>query len=447
MSKLYVKKILKEMTECKIIQVNKHLKKKAATNKIFYHPNYKIKFDLDKPKILSLYIKVTEKCNLKCNFCSQNCNISDDLTFSQAKIILDKAKKYSILYITYTGGEPLLNNDLLKIVQYGHTLGLIQTIVTNGTLLDNNADILQFIDKIGVSFHGNKQCYESITAVKNSFDKLNSALQKARGKTCIELNCTLCKENTNLEQIKFVANYALENNFRLSFARINYLGKSRFTDIQNMDEICQLITQLNKANNSNFGFSNCVADCLVADEHTHLCHGCGAGVYFISIDNHGNVTICPSSNLVVGNIFTQSFEHITHHLFKLEQKRIKSLPQSCLICKNLTKCKGGCKIETTDEYSSDKLVNQKLLNFKDAFLNSLVLLSYNKIVYHKGKIILPSPYRITSKKYVPFLKMLDGTRLGADVIKNFDNKGELLAFTYLLYQDKHLILRGADEKF
>jgi len=42
------------------------------------------------------------------------------------------------LWILFTGGEPLLRPDFLEIYTYAKKKGLLVTIFTNGTLIDDN---------------------------------------------------------------------------------------------------------------------------------------------------------------------------------------------------------------------------------------------------------------------------------------------------------------------
>ena len=436
---IYIKKLLKEMTECRVIQVNKRLKK-IQPKKVYYASSYSVKYKHTNSKILSIYIKITDKCNLNCEFCSQDCNNKKQLSFEQVKDILDKAKAYGILSVVYTGGEPLLATGMEKMLKYGKSLGFRQTLVTNGIVLQNNLNILKYLDNIGISFHGTRKSYEAITLVKGSFDLLLESLQSIKNKIKITLNYTLSTQNSNLNDIRFAVDYAKINGFNLSFARINYIGKSKFTSAQDINSLCAMIETVNKEIGTNFAFSNCVADCVVDDKFGYMCHGCGAGVYFLSIDNLGQVAICPSSKNYFGSIFNHSFRYFEKKLHKIEKNRLKNLPEACKICKHLIKCRGGCKIECEQEFSCDTLVNNRFLQFKTEFLNKKAMLVPNKVILKGGKIVLPSVYRVTHRKYLPFLKMLDGNKTGKEIVKNFKDNYQILKLAYLLYQDKHLLL-------
>ena len=83
---------------------------------------------------ISVYMKITSKCMLKCIFCSQSDNIIQEMDFGFAKEMLRKFKSLGIQYVYYTGGEPLLFPHICELIEYGNSLGMKQVLVTNGLL-------------------------------------------------------------------------------------------------------------------------------------------------------------------------------------------------------------------------------------------------------------------------------------------------------------------------
>ena len=47
-----------------------------------------------------------------------------------------------------------------------------------------------------------------------------------------------------------------------------------------------------------------------ADENLKFNHGCGVGISMVSFETNGDVTICPSSKIVLGNIKKQNIKKI-----------------------------------------------------------------------------------------------------------------------------------------
>ena len=440
---MYIKKLKKEMTECRIIQVSKVLHKKESHSTVKYNQLIKQKLGLVKGQnVINLYLKITENCNFDCVFCSQNCeDTKNKIDFDKAKYILDQAKNLGFINIYYTGGEPLLNKDLCKIVEYGRSLGFNQCIITNGYLLDKNVNILEYIDKIGISLHGDKDTYELIVQRKNVYEKIISNIELVRAKNIpININYTTCEHNSNVKQLQYVANFCKDKKLEMTVARLNYIGKASRTDQQDVNTICKYINQLNNKG-YDIKLSNCLIPCVVEDKYRYLCHGCGAAISTIAIDSLGNVSICASSKRIEGNVFKSNLKTILKKIKSAELKRLNSLPTCCKICKYMPLCKGGCKIEVKDGYSCDYLLNRKYDVFTRSILNKFVVLKLDKIIINEKQIILPFPLRILDKKYYNFIKELDGSKKVRTVIEGVENKDELMQLLFCLNEDNYLIIK------
>lgn len=126
---------------------------------------------VDENKIEELYaecsqltFQVTESCQLECNYCfnghfySESCTPSTKkISFETAKVVIDDklskwkklrgAKRFNVFYVSFYGGEPLLNFDVIqKIVNYindnNDGLYIQYNMTTNGLLLNQYSDFL-----------------------------------------------------------------------------------------------------------------------------------------------------------------------------------------------------------------------------------------------------------------------------------------------------------------
>lgn len=86
----------------------------------------------------SIRLEITSHCNLKCEYChnSEYSNRKDDMTTEEIiQLISNIKRKYNINKILLTGGEPLIQNDVCKIIEHITSLGIKADLVTNGTML------------------------------------------------------------------------------------------------------------------------------------------------------------------------------------------------------------------------------------------------------------------------------------------------------------------------
>ncbi|MBI3182727.1 MAG: radical SAM protein [Myxococcales bacterium] len=96
---------------------------------------------LTSPDLTYLFWESTLRCNLRCLHCGSSCEARSpvkELDTSQVLAILDTIAEdfdASRIFVSITGGEPLLRRDLFEVVAHMTRLGMQSCIVTNGTLL------------------------------------------------------------------------------------------------------------------------------------------------------------------------------------------------------------------------------------------------------------------------------------------------------------------------
>lgn len=120
--------------------------------------------------------ELTFRCNLKCTHCYVvEDQTKKELTFQEITDILDQIHKEGCLWLTFTGGEPLLRKDFLDIYGYAKKKGFLITLFTNGTLISKEiADYLQQYPPfmIDITLNGiTEETYEKISRIPGSFQK------------------------------------------------------------------------------------------------------------------------------------------------------------------------------------------------------------------------------------------------------------------------------------
>lgn len=93
---------------------------------------------------------IVKPCNMKCKFCYatfEDMHVVEQLSFSDACIILTKLKDAGVKKITFAGGEPLLYKKIYDAIYYAKKIGLTTSIITNGSLLDEPL-IKKFVGKL-----------------------------------------------------------------------------------------------------------------------------------------------------------------------------------------------------------------------------------------------------------------------------------------------------------
>lgn len=80
-------------------------------------------------------MRVTARCNDNCIFCYRGNIEEPELTLNQIKGIIDKIHNGGYRKLRISGGEPLLRNDIVQIIDYAFKKGFTIQLATNGSLL------------------------------------------------------------------------------------------------------------------------------------------------------------------------------------------------------------------------------------------------------------------------------------------------------------------------
>jgi len=143
-------------------------------------------WDRDVP--LSALIELTHRCNLQCPFCcSQPGEDPAGTPLGRARLLrlLEELRALQTLFLTLSGGEPLLHPDLWAVGRQARELEFAVRLKTNGHALDEEVarrvheEIAPFA--VEISLHGaTAATHDRHTGVPGSFERLRHHLDVAQ---------------------------------------------------------------------------------------------------------------------------------------------------------------------------------------------------------------------------------------------------------------------------
>ncbi len=132
-------------------------------------------------------IELTARCNLRCRHCHISRPVDDpealgsELTTEQWCDVIDQIADHECLWLLLTGGEPLVRGDFEKIYRHAKKKGLIVTLFTNGTMLDERmADFLADHPphSIEITVYGrSEKTYEVVTGLAGSYRRSMTGIE------------------------------------------------------------------------------------------------------------------------------------------------------------------------------------------------------------------------------------------------------------------------------
>lgn len=327
-----------------------------------------------KPTLSTMYLILTDECNLACKYCFVESNFPEG--YSCSKMNWEVAKQSIDVFVSQRdrkfpgelwlyGGEPLIQSDLLiQILDYIAIVDPdLQTImVTNATLVtDKIAKQLQNYSKlqIAISVDGPQELHDQMRVTKGgygSYKATMAGLHKLKKAGCnIGISCTLGEHNVT--KTKEIAEW-LQNELSMKNFGMNLLIDTPITKVT--DEYIKSATQgligyfqiaresgvfesriMRKVN----AFTN-------TQPHWHDCAACGSQMV---ISPEGKIGICHEGlgerKFFMGSIF----DDYVFNDSPLAQEWAKRSPinmAECHDCSALGICGGGCPYGAMLRYGS-----------------------------------------------------------------------------------------------
>lgn len=325
-------------------------------------------YELKEQKINSICLNISHDCNLNCRYCYQSGGtyakpaeyMSRDVALKAIEF-LSKESPDKTIYITISGGEPLLNVDLVKyIVRTGQEYAekyekeLAVTLATNGTLLDK--DLLRYLANEDV---------ELVVSLDGVTEETNQLRQMANCSSSLDLvleRLKMVKESKIAYRIKGILhhlnipmfNTLLENFFKENYPVIDLqpvIAKPETEYALNQEDIDRLkfhIRQLFQyyRNNDPFVLRLAILTSAVkciADQH-NAGYTCGAGKNYLAITPNGDIYPChlliDHAEFRLGNILDGTLNQDLRKKFYQPLHVLNR--ESCRSCWARYFCGGGC---------------------------------------------------------------------------------------------------------
>ena len=219
---------------------------------------------IEAKKIKTLWFNTGTLCNIECKNCYIQSSPKNDrlvyLTFNEVKSFIDEAidKDLETKEIGFTGGEPFMNKDILKMIEYSLSKDFKVLVLSNAMkpMLNKKKDLLKLNHKnltIRVSIdHYQKEKHEEIRG-KNTFDVMMEGLQWLNSNNFNYALATrllwgeqedLLRENFN----QFISNYNLKLNAKSEHQLVTFAEMDEKADTPEITTACWNILGKNPDN-------------------------------------------------------------------------------------------------------------------------------------------------------------------------------------------------------
>ena len=192
-------------------------------------PSHLLQFTKDRKPIVVW--NMTKACNLRCIHCYYTAKSQpdpDELTTAEAKSLIDYLAQFGVPVFLFSGGEPLMREDLFELGAYAVEQGLRAVISTNGTLISHEAakKIKEAgFSYVGVSLDGIGETNDRFRGKQGAFEE---ALQGIRNCTeaGIRVGLRLTLNKHSYDDLSAILDLLEEENIkRACFYHLVYAGR------------------------------------------------------------------------------------------------------------------------------------------------------------------------------------------------------------------------------
>ena len=173
-----------------------------------------------------------QRCNLRCIHCyaqSGREESADLLTTEQAKAMIDSCAEFGCPVMLFSGGEPLLREDLFDLVRHARERGMGVTLSTNGTLITSEAaEALKSsrVNYVGVSLDGMEKTHDRFRRVQGSWKKALEGIENCK-KAGLRTGLRITLTRYNFQEVGEIFDLLVEAEIdRVCFYHLVYTGRA-----------------------------------------------------------------------------------------------------------------------------------------------------------------------------------------------------------------------------
>lgn len=192
-------------------------------------PSHLLQFSKDKKPVIVW--NMTQRCNLKCAHCyahATGVHGKDDINTEQAKAMIEDLAAFGAPVMLFSGGEPLVREDLTELASFATQKGMRAVISTNGTLItpQKARELKQVgLSYVGISLDGMEDIHDRFRCVQGAFKKALQGIENCQAEGLkVGLRFTINKRN--VAEIPAIFNLLAAMNVpRACFYHLVYSGR------------------------------------------------------------------------------------------------------------------------------------------------------------------------------------------------------------------------------
>jgi putative heme d1 biosynthesis radical SAM protein NirJ2 len=311
----------------------------------------------------------TNRCNLKCQHCYQDAegvdaSTENELSTDEAKTLIDQIARSGFKIMIFSGGEPLLREDIFELVAHASSRGLRPVFGTNGMLI--TPEVARGLKKAGAAALGisldslDEGKHNAFRGDPHAFELTLRGMESCREAGLpFQIHTTIM--DWNEAELLDLMDFAVEQEaiahyqfFLIPVGRGKYIEDTAIKVLENEDLLRRIMDKSTEVPIS------CKPTCApqfvrVARQmgiDTRFTRGCLAGISYCIISPEGIVRPCAYMMEEAGDLRKQGFDEIWETSEVFARLRTQDYSGSCGDCEYKDGC-GGCRARAAYYHEGD----------------------------------------------------------------------------------------------
>jgi pyrroloquinoline quinone biosynthesis protein E len=311
------------------------------------------------PAPYAILAEITHRCPLRCPYCSNPLQLkmkSEELSTEDWLRVLGEASEIGALQVHFSGGEPLLRNDLGVLIEQCTKLGLYSNLITSGVGLTASrvAQLQQSgICSVQISIQGDNADVNDLIAGREVFsDKLAAVKHVIEAGLPLTLNVVVTR--LNIDRLASIIEIGIECGARkIELANVQLYGwafKNKLSLLPSLEQLQAAEAVFQAYKKKTEGQAELIwVKSDYYEEYPKPCMG-GWGRRQMTVAPDGYVYPCPAAQAIE----TLRFSNLREHSLKFIWEESESfnafrgfdwMKEPCRSCEFRFRDFGGCRCQ------------------------------------------------------------------------------------------------------
>ena len=311
-----------------------------------------------RPAPAEVMLELTDRCNLSCDFCFNRLYVErrgerPELSTRRVAELLERVARAGVPVVRFTGGEPLLREDLFELLAHARALGLQAWLNTNATLLDGPRArrLAGLAHNILIPFNGADPEADREATGQEGFEQKLAAVRLLleSGAPRVRLGTVATARNIAALPRLHELVASLEVHEWELFRVIPLRPQHHPVGADDMARLGQGLEAIHRETGGGVRplIANAVPFCAWEPRRmARVCLGARAddGHSRFVVDSTGRARPMYYLDVDLGSALEQRTDDIWHHPFMRRVRAIDLAPAACEGCPHLPACKGGSRL-------------------------------------------------------------------------------------------------------